>query len=146
MGSEHLVEKLLLVLPLWHSVISKSLQHTLKDRMSPESYYCLQILRQNGPLSMSELARRLRISPQQATQTVERLHRHEMVLRQSDGTDRRCVRIHLTPQAGAYLEELAELNKAALRDLDARLGEENARELDAALDTLLRLLPELAET
>ena len=145
MDSNRLAENLLSVLPLWHAVIDKTFKQSLKDRMSLESYCCLQLLRQGGAVTMSELARKLRISRQQATQTVERLYQYDLVRRRADAADRRCIQIEITPQAERYLDQIASLDAALLNRLDTRLGPEDVQALGGAVETLLRILPLLAQ-
>lgn len=145
MKYEHFIEDLLKVLPHWHYVMDKSFKQSLKDKMSLESYYCLQTLRQSGSMTMSELARRLKISRQQATQIVDRLCEYDFMRRLYDSTDRRTIKIEITEKARNYIDEVYYQDNEFLQGLKERIGEEDMEEFAKAIGTLLRILPKLEE-
>lgn len=143
MKFEHFVEKLLRVLPHWHYVMDKSFKQSLKDKMSLESYYCLQTLRQCGAMTMSELARKLKISRQQATQTVDRLCDYDFIRRTYNSADRRSIQIEITKKAQDYIDQVYYQDMEFLERMKERLGEEDMEEFEKAVDILLRVLPKL---
>lgn len=143
MAQENLMEILLAVLPYWHCAIDKPLKQSLKDKMSLESYYCLQTLRREGPMTMSQLAQRLKITKQQATKTVERLCAVEFIERLYDEQDRRVIRIRPTARALHYIEQDFYQNSQFLEALGQRLGPEGQADFQHALQILLAVLPKL---
>lgn len=140
---EKFIENLLTVLPYWHCVVDKNFKTFLKDKMSLESYYCLQTIRHGGALSMSELAERLRISRQQATQMVQRLYEYGFICRLQDDADRRSVKIQATDKAEAYIKEVYYRDSGFMESLEERIGPEDMAALSGAIETLLRVLPEI---
>lgn len=143
MDSQNFVKNLLTVLPYWHSIFNRALKRSLTEKMSLEAYYCLSTLRKSGPLTMSELARRLGTSRQQMTQLIGRLYEHDFVRRTSGETDRRYVKIEITDQAQDYIDRVYYQDTALMRQLEARLGREELEELGSAVEILMRILPKL---
>lgn len=146
MDLSHFTEKLMAVLPYWHYKIDRPFKQTQKENhaaMSLETYYCLQMLRCDGPMTMTELARRLRLTKQQATRTIDYLYQYGLVIRLPDPEDRRLVRIEITPQAVEYLHRHIQQNAVFLETLPDQLSPDELAEFDGAVSTLLRLLPKL---
>ena len=144
MEREKLVENLMTVVPYWHYAVNKRLKRLHYNKMSRETYYCLQMLRHQGAMTMSEMARRLGISKQQATRTVEELHRHGFLRRVADEHDRRFIRIEPTEEANRYIEDNFYRDETMTRDLEQSLSPEEIEEFGAAIATLRKLLPKLA--
>ena len=142
---ERFVENLLTVLPYWHCAIDKNVKRYLKDKMSLETYYCLQTIRGGGAMPMSELADRLRISRQQATQMVQKLYEHGFVRRLQSEADRRSVKIEVTPLAEAYIQDVYYQDNTLMEELQRRIGAENMAELARAVEILLRVLPKIEQ-
>lgn len=146
MDLSHFTEKLMALLPYWHYKIDRPFKQTQKENhaaMSLETYYCLQMLRCDGPMTMTELAHRLLLTKQQATRTIDHLYRHGLVIRLPDPEDRRLVRIEITPQAVEYLHHHIRQNAIFLNSLPDQLSADELAEFDGAVSTLLRLLPKL---
>ena len=79
-------------------------------------------------LRLGELARRSRLSKQTMTELIRRLERDGLVERATDPSDRRAIRVTLTPRARAFepvaAEVLTELDATVRRSLgDARVDE-----------------------
>ena len=143
MESKEFVKNLLVLLPYWHYTIDKPFKQSLAGKMTLESYYCLQTLRQDGALTMSELAQRLKISRQQATQTVNRLCECAFIRRLYDNSDRRCIKVEITAQAEKYIDQVYYQDTAFLDNLQRCMDKEDLQELAQAIETLLRILPRL---
>ncbi|MFZ5468292.1 MAG: MarR family winged helix-turn-helix transcriptional regulator [Myxococcota bacterium] len=69
-----------------------------KTGFTPAQVHVLAWLGSDGPLPMSELARRLGITEKTMTGVVDRLERKKHVTRERDTQDRRVVRVRLTAQ------------------------------------------------
>ena len=102
--------------------------------MSLETYYCLETAKQCGTVTMTRIARELKVPKQQVTKLIDRLSEYEFVERVSNEKDRRTVWIQLTPKASAYLDEYYLKNKVT---------EEELRQLNRAAKTLSEILPKL---
>jgi DNA-binding MarR family transcriptional regulator len=70
--------------------------------LGPPQLHALLWLGRDGPLTMGELARRVWVTEKTVTGLVDRLERDGYLARERDATDRRVVRVRLTP-AGATL-------------------------------------------
>ena len=103
MNNKNFTEELLRLLPYWHYRIDKPFKAFMKDKMSLETYYCLQVLLRKGPMTMTELTRHLNVSKQQATKLIEILCSHDFVRRLPTEHDRRCIVIEVTECAKDYM-------------------------------------------
>lgn len=146
MDFQQFAEELMMVLPYWHYKIDRPFKMSHKengDPMSLETYYCLQMLRWDGAMTMSELAERLRITKQQATQMIDRLYRYDFVRRMYDQEDRRVIRIEITQRAVEYVKNNVAKHTRFLDGLEKKLTPEELDSLSGAMGTLLHLLPKL---
>lgn len=139
--SERFVQNLLHVLPNWHSKLVRPFKDTLNKEMSLETYYCLETLKMYGTVTMTELARQLKVPKQQVTKLVDKLYEYQFIERVFKADDRRVTWIRLTPKAASYLDEYYLKNTAFIRSLEEQLTEEQLRELNHAVETLREILP-----
>jgi DNA-binding MarR family transcriptional regulator len=68
-----------------------------------------------GAPSVGELAERLQLRPHSADELVARAEANGLVVRNHSESDRRVVRVELTPRGRRILESLADLHRAELR-------------------------------
>lgn len=141
--SEEFVRNLLGVMPDWHSKLVRPFKDTLNREMSLETYYCLQTLKTNGTMTMSQLARQLKVPKQQVTKLVDTLSAHHFVERVNNEEDRRSIRIRLTAEAVSYLDEYYLKNTGFIRMLEEQLTPEQLEQLNHAMELLGRILPKL---
>lgn len=140
------IEELMIVLPYWHYKIDRPFKQSHSERgdnMSLETYYCLQMLRREGAMTMTELSRSLKITKQQATRMIDRLYQYDFVRRETNEKDRRSIRIAATDVAVEYIEKNIYQEAAFLNETERRLSAEEFEELGQAVRTLLRILPKL---
>lgn len=142
--SEKFVRNLLLVMPDWHAKLVRPFKDSLNKEMSLETYYCLETLKVCGSVTMTELARRLKIPKQQATKLIDKLSGHQFIERIYKEDDRRAVWIKLTPTAIAYLDGYYLKNSAFLSMLEEQLTEEELKRLNRAVADLGEILPRLS--
>lgn len=143
MDNKKLMEDLLTVLPYWHYKIDKTIKQTLKSEMSLETYYCLQTLRREGPMTMTELAARLKITKQQATKLAGKLYEHQFLERIPDKNDRRCIRVQISEAARNYMAQERAQNDIYIERLEEQLKPEDIEKFESALEILLEVLPKL---
>ena len=141
--TEKFVQSLLGVMPNWHAKLVRPFKDTLNREMSLETYYCLQTLKINGTMTMTQLAHQLKVPKQQATKLIDALSTHRFVERVYDEGDRRAIWICLTPAAVTYLDEYYLKNTAFIRMLEEQLTEEELIQLNGAMEVLDRILPKL---
>ncbi|UQZ33941.1 MarR family transcriptional regulator [Paenibacillus sp. PK3_47] len=80
-------------------------------------------------LKVSEISRRLQITPPTVTQLINSLEAKDMVVRQADPSDRRVVRVKLTEQGVAITRKAKAHMDASLNKLVDYLGEEDSSRL-----------------
>jgi DNA-binding MarR family transcriptional regulator len=90
----------------------------------------LFLLRDDGPLSIGALADRLGVSLATASETIDRIARRQLVLRQHRENDRRVVECLLTDRGRALVEEIAGVRLAGMRRLLGVLTSEELVEFD----------------
>ncbi len=91
--------------------LCKFLQFRDRDAMtacglSVAQCYTLDAIGTQGKLMLNELAQALYIAPSTASRTVDELVRKELVERREEPTDRRAVRLTLTPKGQSLYEAL----------------------------------------
>lgn len=99
------------------------------------------IASQNG-LSLGEAARKMAVPLPSASRIVEKLVQRGLIARQADPSDRRALRLSVTPEARKILDRLDTARKKQLAACADRLGPEG---LKAVLEGLERLADSLAE-
>lgn len=96
-------------------------------------------LQENGPSRISQVAREEGIRMPTASNALHQLEQRELVHRVRDESDRRGVRVELTPLGAAELNRVGEERERYLADMIATLSEEDAQELDKLADIILKL-------
>lgn len=103
---------LLTVFPLFRKKISRIGDEILINKeISRGHVNLLEILREKGPCTMTELGRVLSVSKPNITTLVDKLVGLEMVKRTFDENDRRLIYIELTDSGRDFLSELMETMK-----------------------------------
>ena len=138
MNNKNFTEELLRLLPYWHYRIDKPFKAFMKDKMSLETYYCLQVLLRKGPMTMTELTRHLNVSKQQATKLS-----HDFVRRLPTEHDRRCIVIEVTERAKDYMINTIYKDTSFADKLKQELGSDDMERLEQAVLTLSDVLSRL---
>jgi DNA-binding MarR family transcriptional regulator len=89
----------------------------------------LRHLVKHGPLTMNELAARMEISPSSATQLVDRLVHHGLVVRNPDPDDRRVLRVEVSGPASVAVRKFEKLSSQRLESLLAPLTDDELETL-----------------
>lgn len=136
-----LKDHLIRILPHWHYKIERSIKQKQKNKnISYETYFCLLTLEKYGDLTMSEVAKHLRLSKQQATQMIDRLYGYQLIERKEGSNDRRSIHICLSNQGILFLKENP-LDLTALQEqITTHLSQAEQEEFNNAITVLLRLL------
>lgn len=143
MKEMNFTRKLLKLLPYWHYKIDKPFKLFIKDKMSLETYYCLQILLENGPMTMSQICNKLNISKQRATTLIEKLYEHKFVERKTNERDRRYIDIFVSKTGRDYIEKNIYNNKEFINSLEKELIKEDLIKLEDSINTLLEVLTKI---
>ncbi|HEY0754822.1 MAG TPA: MarR family transcriptional regulator [Ktedonobacteraceae bacterium] len=129
MASERLVEDLF--------SLSRLLRPGRDFGMTPQQYWLLRQLSRDGSLSIGALAQELGITTGSATMACKRLERACLVTRVRQERDERVVRVALTEQGRALIDDLRQKKRAALAQWLDVLEETEQEEL---LKMVTRLL------
>ena len=101
----------------------------------PQLRALLRVARDEG-LTMGDLARQLGVSFAAATQVVEQLVDLKLLTRERSEADRRVVRLRLTAQAHAEIDEAIARRSRQVREVCAQLSPEEARAFARGMELL----------
>ena len=136
---EKIAEDLLALLPFYHNKIFRMQQGV--SGMQVAQYHTLGVLmREKGPLSMSELGKRLYISKPYMTVLVDLLIRDGHVERQPDPRDRRIINIALTRKGTRHLRQAGSLYRDTIRELLDNVDRQDLEELSTSLSTIRKII------
>jgi DNA-binding MarR family transcriptional regulator len=102
----------------------------------PQLHILFSIAMKKGGVSVSELAELSGVTPGAVTQFVNALAEKDLVARESDPSDRRIVRLRITPRARGQLERLRRDHLAAAAHAFDVLSLEDIRTLNEILGRL----------
>jgi MarR family transcriptional regulator for hemolysin len=97
----------------------------------------LRHLVKHGPLTMNELAARMEISPSSATQLVDRLVHHGLVVRNPDPDDRRVLRVEVSEPASVAVRKFEKLSSQRLESLLAPLTDDELETLASLAERIV---------
>jgi len=97
----------------------------------------LFLLKTTGPVRLSEIAARLRVSASTMSQMVERLVEQGSVSRLDDPADRRQVIVGLTARGEAQMDRLRELGSRQLQDTLARIDDADLPAIERVIEILI---------
>jgi DNA-binding MarR family transcriptional regulator len=93
-----------------------------------------------GPQRMSDIARLVGVSLPAATITVEKLVESKLVKRSADPSDRRVVRVDLTPKGRLVVRQLNRVHERRFREILSKLSPEEREELVGHFQRIHELL------
>jgi len=131
----------LALIPLFHKQVFRASQGI--SGITVAQYRVLGILMKAGPLPMSEIGRRLYISKPYMTSLADTLIENNWVERQQDSSDRRVIRITITPSGKKHLKESLEMYKNDFKQLLGDLNQEELERLSASLEHLQAILSKI---
>lgn len=131
------------VLPGWNRYIGRAFKCNLDEGMSPPAHYLITQIR--TPCTMTELARKLRMSKQQMTKLADKVIDMGMAVRENDPEDRRIVRLKATAKADAYLKASEERTRSYFVELFERMDPDDERMFMEALGKMSEVFRHLNE-
>ncbi len=108
--------------------------------LTPPQMHTLEILGTDGDLRMTELAARMGITTGSLTVLVDRLERGGTVARRPHETDRRSIRVGLTPEGTRLFAEHHKLHHQLTQEILCALTPEEAERFGAMLATITACL------
>lgn len=117
-----------------------------RHNITPVQLRILMTLRQDGPLTVSALARQSCVADANTSALCKRLGGQGFVQRTRDKADERHVLVSLTPRGTALLDEVGAACKEACEAVSRRLAPADMEELLAGIEKLLAVFDEEKET
>ena len=111
------------------------LKHT---ELSLLQAYALVYLFFKGPLKISELCDHMMVSPQAASQLVDRLEKFEMVVRIADPEDRRVRNITVLDKGEEFVQENFKFSQSWLTEIPADINPEQVEQITEVLSILMQ--------
>lgn len=138
-----LSEDFFLLMMLLHKKIIK-LEDFMKNTVVPPSHVKVVFyLAQNGPSSVSSIARDLCISKPNMTPIIDKLLECGYVNRYEDPKDRRVIRIEITEKAHEVFEIKKDLMKSFLKEKLSVLPDEDLISLSGAISEFKRVMSKI---
>lgn len=108
--------------------------------VSWDEVYLLQLLARKNPMTVTELARKLKVKNFTASRMISRLADQDLVVRQQSSDDGRIVEVYITRQGLEKIKEIEDFNyKTILSNIDI-LGEKEVQTLMDSIEKLDILL------
>jgi len=139
--SDRVAGNFIALIPIFHKQVFR-VSHGISG-IKAAQYRVLGALMKAGPLSMSEMGRRLYISKPYMTALVDTLIENNWVERQQDPSDRRVIRITITPSGKKHLKESLEVYKNDFKLLLGDLKKEELEQLALSLEHLQAILAKI---
>jgi DNA-binding MarR family transcriptional regulator len=137
--SERAARELLAVLPLLSRIVAAEVRREAGEETTMPQFRVLAHLSE-GPLTLSELARRRRVTLQSMGELAQVLVERGWLVRTPDPTDRRQQQLSLTEHGRRHYDRAQELVLAQLVPLLAGLDAAEMQAVQSALPALRRVL------
>lgn len=125
-------------LRMLHRAYMRQLQAVLSPHeISVAQYLHLRALHEEGALAQNEISNRLGIEKASSTLVLDSLDRAGLILRIRDGTDRRRVRVSLTPKGQALTRRLMSVAKQVAISAGTGLSDEDQHRFFTVVDRML---------
>lgn len=145
MAIKEIQENLLLLLPHWNYRVIRPIKQLLDDGISLEMYYCLQILRTQDAITMSDFSGMINIPKHQMSKMSNRMFEQGFIERIADPNDRRITKIRITGIAIAYMDKFRSENADCYHEFMDLLSAEELHQFQQAIETILHLFREVSE-
>ncbi|MFD7405748.1 MarR family winged helix-turn-helix transcriptional regulator [Streptomyces sp. NPDC059866] len=132
-----LAEQLLRLTRRVHRIQKRHLQQRALGITPAQSRLLRTLAHYDSPPRMADLAERLEVVPRAVTTLVDALEASGNVRRVPDPSNRRVIRIDLTPEGREALRELHAARRSAAEEILAPLTDEQREVLGGLLDTLV---------
>lgn len=119
--------------------LARLMRQQTDSGLSPTQLATLATIEAAGPLTLGDLATREQVAPPTITKAVSGLEEEGLVARRVDDTDRRVVRVAITPGGRRRLEQTRTRKNAWLAQRLRAVASEDLARLAAAVDALERL-------
>ena len=140
---EQAITNLFALFPLIQKKFMKP--ENIRDRhdLSPSHFQILILLKENGMLPVSEIAKRLIISRPNMTPLIDKLINEGMVKRIPSEADRRVIHIDLTENGRNFLENCQKTMTGYLKERFSCLSDEDLIQLAQSLENIKKVFLKL---
>lgn len=145
MDIKEIQNDLLMLLPHWNYRIIRPIKQLLDDGVSLEMYYCLQILRSNSAVTMTEFSEMINMPKHQLSKMSNRLFEQNFIERINDSADRRITKIRITDTAIAYMDKFRSDNTDCYHEFMDNLILDELNQFGEAVKTILDLFCKVSE-
>lgn len=117
------------IMPVFLREVARSQEGTFtKGDMAVSHIVVLEILKEKGPSTMSELSESMNLTMSAVTGIIDKMIEQGLVKRERPKEDRRVVKVTLLPKGLKHANQINDWRKNVANDLFAVLSEEERRE------------------
>ncbi|MCM1551788.1 MAG: MarR family transcriptional regulator [Butyrivibrio sp.] len=145
MDVKEIQKDLLLLLPHWNYRIIRPIKQLLDDGVSLEMYYCLQMLRTSGAVTMTKFSEMINMPKHQLSKMSNRLFEQNFIERIYDPADRRITKIKITDTAVSYMDKFRSDNTDCYHEFMDYLEPDELNRFGEAVRTILELFCKVSE-
>ena len=110
--------------------------------MTMAQYMMFMVIDENGPMTISNLAKILMISNPSASAMVDKLVEKGVITREQSKEDRRKVNVQISPEAAKKIAELKQVSLGSFIELVKKVGPETTRKWIDVLDEITQVIEE----
>ncbi|MBC2727560.1 MarR family winged helix-turn-helix transcriptional regulator [Desulfosporosinus sp.] len=122
------------------SKLSPEMSDYLDKGLTNDQFFVLRILSQRGSCTVSELAKEHRVNPAAITAMMDRLSKHDLILRERDTKDRRTVNIRLSDMGRQVFLQSESQRKQIFKQYFSQLEPEEMKALVVVTEKLAKIV------
>jgi DNA-binding MarR family transcriptional regulator len=113
----------------WYRDLNAQFRHHMDKELTAPQLQLLDLLIQNGPMRISDIAEQLQVTVGAVTLLSDRMHKMDCILRERSQTDRRVVLLSITDHGRNLFEESVAIWRKAMHGYISRLTPEEIKQL-----------------
>ena len=122
------------------SKLAPELSGHLEEGLTNDQFFVLKILSQRGSCTVSELAKEHKVNPAAITSMMDRLLKHDLIIRKRDDKDRRTVNIQLSDQGCLVFQQSEAKRKQLFKHYFSQLKPEEMELLVVITEKLANIV------
>lgn len=141
---ELIVQNFVTIMPLFQKKLIRRDCGFAHESLNHSHFQIMVVLKENGKLPISDVAKRLLISTPNMTKLLNKLISEEMIDRVPDTKDRRIINIDLTQKGNTYLQSKFKEVQYSLKERLSTLPDGQLDKLNSSLENLKDILMEIS--
>ena len=125
--------------------VMKPIEKQFRGEVPNSGLHVMSHIYFKGPATMSDITAILKCSKQQTTQTVDKLIKGELALRESDESDRRKVWIKLTDEGARYVEKMIKTATVFFAERLEILSNDEIQRISDSLEVINGILNKISD-